>query len=169
VMYIIQADSEVHYIKVLHSRSPKASRSFVQSKSPPTLLVAHLPPTHACQEAICDAHSPRHQLLGSAEQTYLPYLVAARPIIHRGGIRCNKDTALCVASFNPSNMTAQSKPVVISPWTRAAAGATGAVLANALVYPLDMYGQPPSRKSLARLGSQILQSENKTPGSSQHP
>ena len=74
-----------------------------------------------------------------------------------------------MASFNPSNMTAQSKPVVISPWTRAAAGATGAVLANALVYPLDMYGQPPSRKSLARLGSQILQSENKTPGSSQHP
>lgn len=35
-------------------------------------------------------------------------------------------------------MGAQSKPD-ISPWGRAAAGATGAVLANALVYPLDMY------------------------------
>lgn len=35
-------------------------------------------------------------------------------------------------------MAAQSKPV-ISPWGKAAAGATGAVLANALVYPLDMY------------------------------
>lgn len=34
-------------------------------------------------------------------------------------------------------MGAQSKPE-ISPWGRAAAGATGAVLANALVYPLDM-------------------------------
>lgn len=35
-------------------------------------------------------------------------------------------------------MGAQSKPD-ISPLGRAAAGATGAVLANALVYPLDMY------------------------------
>jgi hypothetical protein len=34
-------------------------------------------------------------------------------------------------------MAAQSKPE-ISPWGRAVAGATGAVLANALVYPLDM-------------------------------
>ncbi|KAG5936656.1 hypothetical protein E4U53_000174 [Claviceps sorghi] len=34
-------------------------------------------------------------------------------------------------------MGAQSKPD-ISPWGRAAAGATGAVLANALVYPLDI-------------------------------
>ncbi|KAK2612948.1 ADP/ATP carrier protein [Conoideocrella luteorostrata] len=34
-------------------------------------------------------------------------------------------------------MGAQSKPE-ISPWGRAAAGATGAVLANALVYPLDI-------------------------------
>ncbi|KAG5930692.1 hypothetical protein E4U42_000032 [Claviceps africana] len=34
-------------------------------------------------------------------------------------------------------MGAQSKPE-ISPWARAAAGATGAVLANALVYPLDI-------------------------------
>jgi hypothetical protein len=35
-------------------------------------------------------------------------------------------------------MAAQSKQDLISPWGRAAAGATGAVLANALVYPLDM-------------------------------
>ncbi|ODA80525.1 hypothetical protein RJ55_03484 [Drechmeria coniospora] len=34
-------------------------------------------------------------------------------------------------------MGAQSKPT-ISPWGRAAAGASGAVLANALVYPLDI-------------------------------
>lgn len=34
-------------------------------------------------------------------------------------------------------MGAQSKPE-ISPWARASAGATGAVLANALVYPLDI-------------------------------
>lgn len=32
-------------------------------------------------------------------------------------------------------MTGQSK---LSPWESAVAGATGAVLANALVYPLDM-------------------------------
>lgn len=35
-------------------------------------------------------------------------------------------------------MGGQSK-TDISPWARAASGATGAVLANALVYPLDMY------------------------------
>jgi hypothetical protein len=34
-------------------------------------------------------------------------------------------------------MAGQSKPY-ISPWGGAVAGATGAVLANALVYPLDM-------------------------------
>lgn len=35
-------------------------------------------------------------------------------------------------------MAAQSKANAISPWGRAAAGASGAVLANALVYPLDI-------------------------------
>lgn len=35
-------------------------------------------------------------------------------------------------------MTGQSKPA-ISPWGGAVAGATGAVVANALVYPLDMF------------------------------
>lgn len=35
-------------------------------------------------------------------------------------------------------MAAQSKPADISPWGRAVAGASGAVLANALLYPLDM-------------------------------
>ncbi|TDZ28630.1 Peroxisomal adenine nucleotide transporter 1 [Colletotrichum spinosum] len=35
-------------------------------------------------------------------------------------------------------MAAQSKPANISPWGKAVAGATGAVLANALVYPLDI-------------------------------
>ncbi|RMJ23673.1 peroxisomal carrier protein [Aspergillus sp. HF37] len=35
-------------------------------------------------------------------------------------------------------MTGQSKPVRLSPWGSAAAGATGAVLANAIVYPLDI-------------------------------
>lgn len=35
-------------------------------------------------------------------------------------------------------MAAQSKSASIGPWGRATAGATGAVLANALVYPLDI-------------------------------
>lgn len=36
-------------------------------------------------------------------------------------------------------MTGQSKAMRLSPWGSAVAGATGAVLANAIVYPLDMY------------------------------
>ena len=35
-------------------------------------------------------------------------------------------------------MAGQSKPT-LSPWGSAVAGATGAVLANAMVYPLDLY------------------------------
>ncbi|KAL2007911.1 hypothetical protein VTN00DRAFT_7893 [Thermoascus crustaceus] len=35
-------------------------------------------------------------------------------------------------------MGGQSKPVPLSPWESAVAGATGAVLANAIVYPLDI-------------------------------
>ncbi|KAF4816996.1 Peroxisomal adenine nucleotide transporter 1 [Colletotrichum siamense] len=35
-------------------------------------------------------------------------------------------------------MSAQSKPANLSPWGKAVAGATGAVLANTLVYPLDI-------------------------------
>ncbi|KAB5570747.1 mitochondrial carrier domain-containing protein [Coniochaeta sp. 2T2.1] len=35
-------------------------------------------------------------------------------------------------------MAVQSKPAPIGPWGRATAGAAGAVLANALVYPLDL-------------------------------
>lgn len=35
-------------------------------------------------------------------------------------------------------MAVQSKPVPLPPWGNALAGATGAVLANAMVYPLDM-------------------------------
>ncbi|OQE19024.1 hypothetical protein PENSTE_c016G05841 [Penicillium steckii] len=35
-------------------------------------------------------------------------------------------------------MAGQSKPVRLSPWGSAVAGATGAVLANAVVYPLDL-------------------------------
>jgi hypothetical protein len=42
-------------------------------------------------------------------------------------------------------MAAQSKEV-IPPWGLAVAGATGAVLANALVYPLDMYAAAPTDK-----------------------
>jgi hypothetical protein len=34
-------------------------------------------------------------------------------------------------------MAGQSKPT-LSPWGSAVAGATGAVLANAMVYPLDL-------------------------------
>jgi len=36
-------------------------------------------------------------------------------------------------------MAVQSKVAPLPPWGYAVAGATGAVLANALVYPLDMY------------------------------
>ncbi|KAJ5106141.1 hypothetical protein N7456_002816 [Penicillium angulare] len=35
-------------------------------------------------------------------------------------------------------MTGQSKPARLSPWGSAVAGATGAVLANSIVYPLDL-------------------------------
>lgn len=35
-------------------------------------------------------------------------------------------------------MAIQSKSAPIGPWGKAAAGAAGAVLANTLVYPLDM-------------------------------
>lgn len=35
-------------------------------------------------------------------------------------------------------MAGQSKPT-LSPWGSAIAGSTGAVLANAMVYPLDLY------------------------------
>lgn len=38
-------------------------------------------------------------------------------------------------------MAGQSK---LAPWESAIAGATGAVLANALVYPLDMYVVSPA-------------------------
>lgn len=40
-------------------------------------------------------------------------------------------------------MGGQSKPVRLPPWGSAVAGATGAVLANAIVYPLDMYVEFP--------------------------
>lgn len=36
-------------------------------------------------------------------------------------------------------MAGQSKQARLGPWESAIAGATGAVLANALVYPLDLY------------------------------
>jgi len=35
-------------------------------------------------------------------------------------------------------MAVQSKEALLPPWGFAVAGATGAVIANALVYPLDM-------------------------------
>ena len=35
-------------------------------------------------------------------------------------------------------MAAQSNEALLPPWGHALAGATGAVLANAVVYPLDM-------------------------------
>ena len=37
----------------------------------------------------------------------------------------------------------------LAPWESAVAGATGAVLANALVYPLDMYVFSRARRSIA--------------------
>ena len=35
-------------------------------------------------------------------------------------------------------MAAQSKEMLLPPWGHALAGATGAVFANAVVYPLDL-------------------------------
>jgi hypothetical protein len=45
--------------------------------------------------------------------------------------------------YEPGNdnlviMAGQSKEALIPPWGLAVAGATGAVIANAIVYPLDM-------------------------------
>ncbi|KAG5979825.1 hypothetical protein E4U55_004717 [Claviceps digitariae] len=57
-------------------------------------------------------------------------------------------------------MGAQSKPE-ISPWSRAAAGATGAVLANALVYPLDIVK--------TRLQVQVRSDKLGTPSTSDTP
>ncbi|GAB0146439.1 hypothetical protein EsHS_00006839 [Epichloe bromicola] len=57
-------------------------------------------------------------------------------------------------------MGAQSKPD-ISPWGRAAAGATGAVLANALVYPLDIVK--------TRLQVQVRSGKSGTPCNSDTP
>jgi hypothetical protein len=43
-----------------------------------------------------------------------------------------------VSHFIEGKMAGQSKVASLSPWGGAIAGATGAVLANAAVYPLDM-------------------------------
>lgn len=40
-------------------------------------------------------------------------------------------------------MAVQSKELVLGPWGKAVAGATGAVFANIMVYPLDMYVYSP--------------------------
>lgn len=54
----------------------------------------------------------------------------------------NFDPCACLLLLLPelgnNTMAAQSKSASISPWGKAVAGASGAVLANALVYPLDM-------------------------------
>ncbi|KAK4987180.1 ADP/ATP carrier protein [Elasticomyces elasticus] len=56
-------------------------------------------------------------------------------------------------------MAAQSKEAVIPPWGLAVAGATGAVLANALVYPLDiaavLTGKTPPNRVKTRLQVQV--------------
>lgn len=41
-------------------------------------------------------------------------------------------------------MPSKAGQVPLPPWGNALAGATGAVLANALVYPLDMYAKLPA-------------------------
>jgi hypothetical protein len=40
-------------------------------------------------------------------------------------------------------MAVQSKEMELPPWGGAVAGAAGGVLANTLVYPLDLYDAPP--------------------------
>lgn len=44
-------------------------------------------------------------------------------------------------------MAGQSKPMRLPPWGSAIAGSTGAVLANAIVYPLDMYVRDGSQEN----------------------
>ena len=39
-------------------------------------------------------------------------------------------------------MSSKGSAAQLAPWESAVAGATGAVLANAIVYPLDMYENP---------------------------
>lgn len=46
--------------------------------------------------------------------------------------------SIFIAVSNGADMAGQSKEALIPPWGLAVAGATGAVIANALVYPLDM-------------------------------
>lgn len=41
-------------------------------------------------------------------------------------------------------MPGKAGQVPLPPWGNALAGATGAVLANAIVYPLDMYAELPA-------------------------
>lgn len=43
-------------------------------------------------------------------------------------------------------MPSRAGQAPLPPWGNALAGATGAVLANALVYPLDMYAKLPARQ-----------------------
>ena len=45
-------------------------------------------------------------------------------------------------------MAVLSKPAPLPPWGLAVAGSTGAVLANALVYPLDMLVVPSGHPAL---------------------
>ncbi|KAH8843325.1 hypothetical protein MCOR27_002363 [Pyricularia oryzae] len=59
-------------------------------------------------------------------------------------------------------MSAQAKSAPIGPWARATAGATGAVLANALVYPLDIV------KTRLQVQVKPKTGETRAPGSEPH-
>lgn len=47
-------------------------------------------------------------------------------------------------------MSGKAAQPPLPPWGSALAGATGAVLANAIVYPLDMYAELPAFEMSAR-------------------
>ena len=54
----------------------------------------------------------------------------------------------------------------LPPWGNALAGATGAVLANSIVYPLDMYAELPAvEKSREALADNADQSQDPLAGS----
>lgn len=52
--------------------------------------------------------------------------------------RRSNSVSIFIVVSNGADMAGQSKEALIPPWGLAVAGATGAVIANALVYPLDM-------------------------------
>ena len=64
-------------------------------------------------------------------------------------------------------MSGKAGQTPLPPWGNALAGATGAVLANAIVYPLDMYADIPVGSLLNAPTDNADQSQNTPTSSSQ--